>query len=110
MLPRFLADFADERSHPTFMFQSELARYDRFGWQVKLTRTAAEFSTLVDAGVDGFSLSGSGSAAVTTAPMYVAGALCRVTISNAVATTVIDLRAGEDRRAIPIEGVATYTG
>ena len=98
VLPRTLADFAAERSYPTFTFQSELASYERFGWQVELTRTAAETSTLADAGENGFRLTGSGSAVVTTAPLYEPGAAHRVTIDNEGTTTVVDLRAGDDGR------------
>lgn len=100
VLPRFVADFTAARQYPTFTFKSALASYDRFGWHVELTRTAAEFSTLADAGVDGFTLSGSGSAVVTTGPLYEPGGAYRVTITNAGDTDVVEVRAGAEGRLV----------
>jgi S-formylglutathione hydrolase FrmB len=97
-LPRFLADFAADRQQPTFLFRSELASYDRFGWHVDIHRDASEFSTLAGAGVNGFTLSGSGSAAVITGPLYEPGASYRVTIRNGGSSSTATLRAGNDGR------------
>lgn len=99
-LPRFLDDFALARSYPSFTFKSELASYDRFGWHVELARSAPEFSILADAGVDGFTLSGSGSAVVTTAALYEPGEAYRITIDNAANSNSMTVRAGDDRRLL----------
>jgi S-formylglutathione hydrolase FrmB len=44
--------------------------YTVYGWSVRVRRPAIEFSRLAKAGRRGFSLSGSGSATVTTAPLF----------------------------------------
>lgn len=97
-LPVVLGDFAADRQYLTFTYRSELATYDQFGWHVELDRAAAEFSTLADAGANGFTLSGSGSAAVTTGPLYEPGASYRVTIGKAGTSRVVAVRAGDDGR------------
>ena len=41
-----------------------------YGWSVAIDRPALEFSVLADAGRTGFTVSGSGRANVTTAPLF----------------------------------------
>ena len=62
-------------SHPaatprTFDYTSAGASYSQYGWRVTMHRAARQLSTLGGAGAGGFSLSGSGSALVTTAPLF----------------------------------------
>ena len=51
-----------------------------YGWSVRLKRPAMEFSQLVGAGRRGFTLTGSGSATVTTPSAYRRGRAYRVTV------------------------------
>lgn len=67
VLPKFMADFASPKPVTAFTFKTADASYERFGWQVHLDRSAAEFSVLRVADPEHFNLSGSGSATVTTA-------------------------------------------
>jgi S-formylglutathione hydrolase FrmB len=52
--------------------------YSVFGWTVSMHRAAEEFSTLGDANRRGFALSGSGSATVTTPPIFTPAASYRI--------------------------------
>jgi S-formylglutathione hydrolase FrmB len=71
-LPGIMAAFAKVR--PTtpsrFSFTAVEPDYDIYGWGVALERPQLEFSTLTGAGADGFTLSGSGRATVTTPARY----------------------------------------
>lgn len=70
VLPVFMDAFAEQRPDPTeFTFRSIEPTYDAYGWRVALDRPALEFSEL-EVGAEGFALRGSGSARVTTAPVY----------------------------------------
>jgi S-formylglutathione hydrolase FrmB len=75
-----MADFADPQPRPSaFTFQTVDPSYSLYGWSVGLRRVASEFSTLNVAGAGGFSLSGSGSATVTTPALYARHAAYSVT-------------------------------
>lgn len=68
-----------------------------FGWQVSMHRAVREFSTLREAGPNGFALDGSGSATVRTPARYARHARYRVTVRSAAGTTVQSVRTGRDR-------------
>ena len=81
-----------------FTYTSADDRYAIYGWQVTTHRTAREFSTLARASSSGFALAGSGSATVTTPPVYTPGRY-RVTLSgDRVPSQTLILAAGRDRR------------
>jgi S-formylglutathione hydrolase FrmB len=66
-LPLFMASFAQPPPPPSPVdFTAIEPQYGAYGWQVSLDRPVLEFSTLRDASRNGFTLSGSGSATVTT--------------------------------------------
>jgi S-formylglutathione hydrolase FrmB len=70
-MPRIMAGFAHPRSASARVtYTIADASYTVYGWHVALRRKAEEFSTLKNAGEDGFTLMGSGSASVTTPRRY----------------------------------------
>lgn len=70
-VPALMELFARPRPAPArITHQAAEARFSAWGWDVEMRRPAAEFATLKDAAADGFALSGSGSARVTTPPVY----------------------------------------
>ncbi len=81
-LPRFMADFAAPRPVSTFTYRTALPTYDTFDWHVQLQRLADEFSVLRVTGPETFTLSGSGSATVTTAAGHQPGAAYDVTVTD----------------------------
>ncbi len=72
--------------------------YSIYGWHVTMHRAAEEFSTLENADVRGFALSGSGSATVITPPLYAARASYRVTLHGPRVHRTIRVRARANRR------------
>jgi S-formylglutathione hydrolase FrmB len=72
--------------------------YAVFGWRVSMQRAVREFSTLRQAGPNGFTLEGSGSATVKTPARYARRTRYRVTVRSAAGTTVRTVRTGRDRR------------
>jgi S-formylglutathione hydrolase FrmB len=70
-LPAIMARFHKGSRPPARVtFKAAEPRYSVYGWSVAFDRPALEFSVLADAGRTGFTLSGSGAATVTTAPLY----------------------------------------
>jgi S-formylglutathione hydrolase FrmB len=69
--------------------------YTAWGWSVRLNRPVLEPSTLT-ASRTGFTLRGSGSAAVTTAPLFTRPVTARITDAKGTRTQV--LRPGRDHR------------
>lgn len=68
---RIMFDFEHPAPAPAqFTYTSADNSYSIYGWQVRMHRTAREFSTLSQVGRKGFDLSGSGSATVLSAPIY----------------------------------------
>ena len=104
VLPRFVAGFAHPASPSRITFQSAGAAYARWGWQVAMHRTAGELSVLADAAADGFTLSGSGSATVTTPPIGSPGSTRRVTMRTAsgVASTSTVTAAADGRLVLEV--------
>jgi S-formylglutathione hydrolase FrmB len=70
--------------------------YDVWGWSVRLTRPVLEASRLSDASVNGFTLSGTGTATVTTPPLYRRTVTARIT--DAGGTRTVRLLPGRDHR------------
>jgi S-formylglutathione hydrolase FrmB len=99
-IPTIMSDLANPAPRPSpLTYTSADDDYGVYGWQVSMHRTAREFSTLANAGASGFSLSGSGSATVVTAPAYAPGSSYLVTLSgDRVPTRTLALTAGPDRR------------
>ena len=77
-LVQTLPDIVDEFSRPelkdpAFTYKSIAVDYSVYGWRVVIDRPVVEFSTLTVT-PDGFSLTGTGKAVVTTAARYTPGA------------------------------------
>jgi pimeloyl-ACP methyl ester carboxylesterase len=70
-LPGIMARFRSPPKPPARVtFTAAEPRYSVYGWSVRVARPAMEFSRLANASRAGFSLSGSGKARVTTAPLF----------------------------------------
>jgi hypothetical protein len=83
-LPALMARFRKGSHQPARTdFSAVEPRYSVYGWTVSLKRPALEFSRLFKAGRSGFSLSGSGSATVTTPAVFARGGRYRITIKKA---------------------------
>lgn len=83
-LPDFMKAFASPPPAPVpFTYRSAEPAYSVYGWSVAMQRAAMEFSELRDVRPAGFELSGSGSAAVTTAAWYRPHARYTVTVAGA---------------------------
>jgi S-formylglutathione hydrolase FrmB len=85
-LPEFMSVLADPPAPPARVtFTAVEPEYEVYDWRVRLERPALEFSRLEDAGRDGFTLAGSGSATVTTPAVYDPGAAYTAGPSTVVA-------------------------
>ena len=84
LLPRLISLYDESPPPPAhFDYTAIEPSYGVFGWSVRIDRPALEFSGLTRAGKDGFALSGSGKALVTTARYWKPGtALTLVTGST----------------------------
>jgi S-formylglutathione hydrolase FrmB len=105
-LPLFMNAFAQRRADPSpFSFKTVDSRYRIYGWTVSLDRPAMEFSSIDRATARGFRLSGSGTASVTTAPLYKAGKRYKVVLrgeSGARRLSVRADRAGRLHVTVPL--------
>lgn len=83
-LEPLMATFADPPAPPAAVsYRSIDQTWAQWGWTVAIDRDAAlQFSALTDADHHGFTLSGSGTAAVTTPPFYAPGSVATVTIEG----------------------------
>jgi S-formylglutathione hydrolase FrmB len=99
-IDKIVWDFAHPAPAPSqFTYTSADDAYAVYGWQVSMTRTAREFSTLAASGRTGFSLSGSGSARVLTPPVYRPGTRYTVRLfGDQVPARTVMVRAGRDHR------------
>ena len=83
MVP-LMAAFAQPPSPVRVSYMSIDRRWSQWGWSVAIQRSAVqEFSSLTDAGPDGFVLAGSGRATVTTPAVYPAGSSVSVSVAGA---------------------------
>ena len=91
-----MSDFAHPPPKPRqITYTSAEPQYAVFGWSVTMHRNVAEFSTLREAGKQGFTLQGSGSATVTTPAIYKRRRRYRVSIRTAqgqTTTTTVRVR------------------
>lgn len=82
-LPGIMATFARRPAPPARVaYRTIEPEYDVFGWSVALHRRVLEFSALRDARPGGFTMTGSGTATVTTPPRYRRGATYTVTVAG----------------------------
>jgi hypothetical protein len=98
-LPAIMARFR-ERSRPPrrVTFRAVEPRYSAYGWTVRISRPALEFSRLANAGRRGFALSGSGTASVTSAPLFAPGHSYRVAVTTRSGTQPGSVRASASGR------------
>jgi len=90
-LPRFMQVFGERREDPsTFSYRSIEPSYDIYGWNVAMHRGVVEFSSFDDVSAEGFVLRGSGSATVTSAPVYTPGTSYDVTIAGETSRVAAD--------------------
>ena len=101
-----MADFAAPAPAPaTITYRSIDATWTQWGWTVAAHRPQAQsFTDLVGAGVGGFTLSGFGSADVTTPASYVPGSHHAVTVGSAASDAVADA-GGHLHIAVPLTGL-----
>lgn len=82
-LPRLMDRFAAPAPPPEpFRYRTIDPVYEVWGWRVEIDRPAAEFSALRGASADGFRLTGSGSATVTSAALYEPGARLTLRVAD----------------------------
>jgi S-formylglutathione hydrolase FrmB len=87
-LPSIMATFANPPAAPVpFDFTAAEPEFEAYGYRVQMHRQVLEFATLEDVRPAGFSLIGSGTADVVTAPRYAPGALYTVTSEDGAGTT-----------------------
>jgi S-formylglutathione hydrolase FrmB len=111
-LPAIMARFrAGARPPGRITFTAAEPRYSVYGWSVSLRRPAMEFSRLAKAGRRGFTLSGSGSATVTTAPLFGARQAVRVVVGRRAQARRADRRGRLRVRVVlgPGNAVQQYT-
>ena len=83
-LPRVMATFKSRPTPPgPFTFTAAEPTFGVFGWNVAVKRSATEFAELAAASKRGFRLRGSGTAGVTTGPLYTPRSTHRVVIKTA---------------------------
>lgn len=91
--------FKDPPAPPAALFYTSIEPdYEAWGWRVTLDRPALEFSSLVQADAHGFVLSGSGTAVVTTPPLYPPGSRLPLSLSGAAGTRTVDGLVSSDGR------------
>jgi S-formylglutathione hydrolase FrmB len=105
-IDKIMSDFANPSPDPSpFTYTSADNGYSVYGWSVTMQRTAREFSTLSGVTCGGFTLTGSGTGDVTTAPCFTAGQSYSVTMSgpnaNATSTATAD-PAGRLQLSVPL--------
>ena len=87
-LPILMDVFAERRPDPSpFSYRSIEEIYEVYGWQVALDRPVTEFSSLEGASPDGFTLTGSGTATVTTPATYDPGHPYRIVTTGDTGST-----------------------
>ena len=103
-----MRDFAHPTTPPVTTYTSIDRSWSQWGWSVSFARTAAQqFSELSNGGSPGFTLTGSGTATVTTPPYYRPGSRLEVGI-GAAKRNVTAGRDGRLRLSVPL-GAATST-
>jgi hypothetical protein len=83
-LPWLMRLFDHPKPAPSsFAYTADAPSYEVYGWSATLRRRALEFSTLAVRGTRAFSLTGSGSARVSTRPLFRPGRWVRVRTHDA---------------------------
>ncbi len=103
-LPRLLTTFAHPKRPPRKVtYTSIRSAYAQYGWAVRLKRPVLAFSTLSRASRAGFTLTGSGAAAVRTPRLFAAHRRVRVRLRDVRGLHVRTLRAdGHGRLRVPL--------
>ena len=104
ILPRLMEVYRHPARLPVpFDYASISPDYAVYGWSVRITRPAIEFSHLNGAGPRGFTLRGSGRALVRTARYYRPGARLAVTLTDGARVERVVRRAGSrGRLSLPL--------
>ena len=101
-LPALMKRFRRGSKPPArITFRAAEPSFAVYGWSVRVRRPAMEFSQLAGAGRRGFTLSGSGSATVTTPSVYRRGRAYRVTVRGEARSVRANGR-GRLRIAVPL--------
>ena len=96
-LPGLMKRFAAATPPPaTLTFKATEPDFSAWGYSVAMTRKVTEFATLSAVTATGFTLTGSGSAVVTTAPRYVADQQYQVAVTVRSVTTHRTVTATDD--------------
>jgi S-formylglutathione hydrolase FrmB len=103
-LPTLMEVFANPPAPPSpFDFDAIENVYQPYGWRVEMNRAVLEFSRLANAGPDGFSLSGSGHAVVTTAALFSPDATYGIKRESGADVETLELAAdGDGRLTVPV--------
>ena len=100
-LPTLMSVFARPRPSPsTFTFTAAEPRYAVYGWSVQLNRRALEFSTLRVRAHSAFSVTGSGSAVVTSPAVYRPGRTLLVVVRDARGRRTRRVAVARNRRLV----------
>ncbi len=83
---------------PSFTYTADALRYEIYGWSATIRRRALEFSTLKVRGTRAFSITGSGSATVSTKPLFEAGRSLRVRVHDATGMHTRRVKIGSSGR------------
>ena len=83
---------------PSFTYTADAPRYEVYGWSATIRRRALEFSTLKVSGTRAFSITGSGSATVSTKPLFEAGRSLRVRVHDATGIHTRRVKIGSSGR------------
>jgi S-formylglutathione hydrolase FrmB len=101
-LPALMARFRKAPKPPSKVtFTAAEPAYSVYGWTVSVKRSALEFSRLANAGRRGFTLSGSGTATVTTPAVYARGSSYAVRAGGSARRIKANAR-GRLRIAVPL--------
>jgi hypothetical protein len=111
-VPRMMDVFAHPAADPsTVSYRSVDATWTQWGWTVTNHRTAAlAWSSLSNASASGFTLSGAGSADVTTPADYAPGSVHQVRVGSAAAEPVAADASGALHVSVTLHGLLTPTG
>ena len=98
-VPMMMADFPQPKRPSVISYMSIDRQWSQWGYTVSMNRAAGqEFSTLSDGTRRGFSISGSGTATVTTPAQYQPGSDVGVTVSRPTGSTAQMIPVGPDGR------------
>ena len=103
-LPDLMSTFDNPPEPPSpFSFTAVEPTYSVYGWTVAMDRSVLEFSRLEGANMNGFHLTGSGAAIVTTAAYYLPGAAYSATLTGPFEGNTLALVADPNGRlSIPL--------